>query len=178
MKPDRVDWVAIEREYRAGVISIRAIAAKYDLSDAAIRKKAKNELWERDLATAVREKVRANLVRKQVREHNAEDDAEAIEAAAAVGVAVIESHRGDIRRLRELEQKLLTELENNPTKLYIAQYQGNIIEKEVGIAVTDRASALQALAGVQHKRIQLERQAFNLDDVDRNASKCLIEMDL
>jgi hypothetical protein len=32
--------------------------------------------------------------------------------------------------------------------------------------VTERASALQALAGVQHKRIQLERQAFNLDGAE------------
>ncbi len=53
---------------------------------------------------------------------------------------------------------------NPPTKLYIGQYQGKTVEKIIGITVTERASALQALAGVQHKRIQLERQAFSIPD--------------
>ncbi|EIV5186955.1 terminase small subunit [Serratia marcescens] len=39
------DWAAIAREYRAGQLSIRALAEKYGISDTAIRKKAKAEDW-------------------------------------------------------------------------------------------------------------------------------------
>jgi len=161
------DWEAIEREYRAGQLSIREIARQHDCSDGAIRKRAKKCGWEQDLSKKVAEKVRNELVRSSVRTNNAETDKEIIDAAAATAVELVRSHRRDISKLSALEQKLIDELgdeENPPTKLYIAQYQGKTVEKVVGITVTERASALQALAGVQHKRIQLERQAFNLDD--------------
>ncbi|CAI0775663.1 Terminase small subunit [Serratia entomophila] len=39
------DWAAIAREYRAGQLSIRALAEKYGISDTAIRKKAKADNW-------------------------------------------------------------------------------------------------------------------------------------
>ena len=44
-KKSAVDWVSIEKEYRAGKPSIRAIAKWYKISDAAIRKHAKKHGW-------------------------------------------------------------------------------------------------------------------------------------
>jgi hypothetical protein len=46
-KTKAIDWKSIERDFRAGVMSIREIAKWYGLSDTAIRKKAKAEGWER-----------------------------------------------------------------------------------------------------------------------------------
>ena len=42
-----VDWVEIERDYRAGTMSIRELAAWYGISDTAIRKRAKRDNWTR-----------------------------------------------------------------------------------------------------------------------------------
>jgi len=42
-----VDWVEIERDYRAGTMSIRELAAWYGISDTAIRKRAKRDGWAR-----------------------------------------------------------------------------------------------------------------------------------
>lgn len=53
---------------------------------------------------------------------------------------------------------------DTPTKTYSAQHQGKILKEEIGIPVTDKCQALNNLANVQHKRIQLERQAFNLKE--------------
>lgn len=176
-----VDWEAIEREYRAGQLSVNAIAKAHGITEGAIRKRVNTHGWgKRDLANEVREKVREKLVRREVRKDDANTE-EIIDAASERGALVIETHRRDINKLRELEQALMAELgdpDKPPTKLYLAQYQGQVIQKEVGIAVTERASALHALAAVQHKRIQLERQAFNLDEVDRTAGKSLVEMDI
>jgi hypothetical protein len=46
-KNKAIDWVGVERDYRAGVMSIREIAKWYAISDTAIHKKAKAEGWER-----------------------------------------------------------------------------------------------------------------------------------
>lgn len=46
-KKSAIDWPAIETEYRAGKRSIREIAAWYQISDTAIRKRAKAEGWAR-----------------------------------------------------------------------------------------------------------------------------------
>jgi hypothetical protein len=159
----QTDWEAIERAFRANQLSLREIGRKFGVTDGAIRKRAKKEGWQRDLGDLVRKEVREKLVRRSVRTPNA-DPKQAVDEASDVGVTVVECHRRDIQNLARLEAKLLAELEDQPTKLYITQYQGEIVRAEVGIAVTERASALQALAGVQHKRIQLERQAYNLDE--------------
>jgi hypothetical protein len=44
------DWEAIESQYRASILSSRAIATQFGITEAAIRKKAKAKGWQRDLA--------------------------------------------------------------------------------------------------------------------------------
>jgi hypothetical protein len=53
------EWARIQREYLAGEDSIREIADRYEISEAAIRKRAKAEGWERPVRT--REPVRTLL---------------------------------------------------------------------------------------------------------------------
>jgi hypothetical protein len=43
-----IDWAGIEKDYRAGVMSIREIAKWYGVSHTAINKKAKAEGWTRE----------------------------------------------------------------------------------------------------------------------------------
>jgi len=50
------EWARIEREYLAGEDSIREIADRHEVSEAAIRKRAKQNGWEREVRR--REKVR------------------------------------------------------------------------------------------------------------------------
>lgn len=162
-KPKKVDWESIEKEYRAGQLSNVEIGKRYGVSEGAIRKKAKQFEWEKDLSQQVRKKVREKLVRSEVRENNANSE-EIIDAASNRGVEIIKLHRKDINNLKSEEQKILKELGNNPQRTWVGQYQGKIVSKNFSITVTDRAQALNNLANVQHKRIQLERQAWNLND--------------
>ena len=162
----RIDWEIGDKLIRAGQLSTREIARQLGCDEKTIRKRKKEKGIEADLSSRVQEKVRTELVRTSVRIDNASEK-EIIDSAAATVVEVVRTHRKDISKLAQLEQKLLDELGdegNPPTKLYIGQYQGKTVEKIIGITVTERASALQALAGVQHKRIQLERQAFSIPD--------------
>lgn len=155
------DWEAIEDEVRAGRLSLREIARRHGCSDTAIRKRMKARNIKRDLSKRVMEKVRTELVRNQVRKSNVNDD-EIVEKAAKEPVQVVLLERKDIKALRALENKLMAELADDPTKLYITQYKGKIIKKVVGLTVAEKMGALRDLATTRHKRIQLERQAWNL----------------
>lgn len=163
----QIDWETIESEYRTGQFSDAELSRRHGCSRTAIQKKSQKLGWAKDLTQAVRQSANAKLiavdakVAGEVAGCNAKS---ATDAAADRRVNVVLSHRQDINRLRDLEERFLSELIDNPTKLYITQYQGEIVEKEVGIAVTDKCAALNNLANVQHKRIAMERQAFNIDD--------------
>ena len=55
------DWEAIHAEYRVDQLSIRMIGKVYDISDTAIRKRAKRDGWKRDLGAEVRAEIRRRL---------------------------------------------------------------------------------------------------------------------
>src|SRR5882724_3871416 len=58
------DWVQIYKDYRLGVLSIRHIARSRDITEGAIRKRAKREGWERDLGDIVRRLAREMLLKE------------------------------------------------------------------------------------------------------------------
>ena len=162
-----VDWEAIREEYRAGQLSVREIAARHGITHPPIVRKAKREGWKRDLTKKVRAEVVRRLVTGEGTDGTKASDDEIVAAAADRAIHLIETHRKDIKTLQAAEQAFLAEIQNEPTKLWVGQYQGRVVTQEVGIAVTERAVALQALAGTMHKRITLERQAFGIVDGTR-----------
>jgi len=54
-----IDWEAIEREFRAGQLSVVEIGRQHGLSHTAINKRAKRDGWTRNLADKVRKAVSA-----------------------------------------------------------------------------------------------------------------------
>jgi hypothetical protein len=168
----RYDWDAIYRDYRTNSFTDSELSRKYGCSRTAIQKRSKREKWTRDLSTEVKKATAIKL-----RELDAEKtrvargvasgtEREQIDDAATTRAELIKTHRNDINNLRELEQQLVAELRTGPTKLYLANYKGEIIEKTVGLTASERAAATANLAQVQSKRVALERQAFGIDDND------------
>lgn len=158
-----VNWEKIRDEYRVGQLSIRTIAQIYKVAPSTICFRASKYKWERDLTDKVRKQVNSKLLNVQLNTPHAREEG-IVDEASDRGVQVILSHRKDIAKLRTFEQKLLDELDKSPKKLYITQYQGDIVQKEVELTVDAKAGALRDLAKVQEMRINLERQAFNLDE--------------
>jgi predicted DNA-binding protein YlxM (UPF0122 family) len=163
-KRKQIDWEGIEQEYKADQLSLREIGRKYDVSYEAVRQKAKKKGWKKNLASRVQKRVVEKLVDIDDLDIDNVTDDNIVEAAAERGAKIVRLHRQDIQNLKNEEQTILKQLGDNPTKLWIGQYQGKVITKSVAIPVTERAQALNNLANVQHKRIQLERQAWNLND--------------
>ncbi len=146
------DWEAIERAYRAGQISVRAIGDQHGVGESTIRKRASTHGWLRDLADQVQRSTREKLARRPVRSGGAQDkvrtDSEIIEEAAEIGAAVVLAHRVELRFWRGLAQKLGAAL----------------AEMDVTEENHDKfARSLNAGVDAQLKVIKGEREAFNLD---------------
>lgn len=174
MARKQYDWEAIEKEYRAGKLSIRAIADQFGCNEKSIRKKAIQFGWERDLSAKVAEKVRNDLVRNEVRTSDHLDEKGIVEQAAATQIQVIREHRTSITGARNLIAKLYAELEaqTDGTDLIetlklaleqndIASY-GRIVDRLTSLPTrikgfNDLANALKTLIG-------LERQSFGITD--------------
>lgn len=156
----KADWEAVEREYRAGQLSLRAIAGAHGLTEGAIRKRAKKEGWARALAEKVREGVREKLVRLDGTQDGTQSqratDKEIVEAASLRGLEVVTSHRRDLTQLHALKRIILTRL--------AAHLNG---EQPDGPFIGDKESPsdlVEKLSRVTARLIPLERQAHNLDE--------------
>lgn len=82
MNMTKPDWEAIESAYRAGSLSIRAIAEKHGVSHTAINNRAAKEGWQRDLTQKVRAATQANVSSKVSRDSfqtGVESDAEIVD---------------------------------------------------------------------------------------------------
>lgn len=167
------DWELIHREWRTNQFSDAELSRRHGCSRAAIQKRRDKEGWVRDLSEDVRILSNAKLISEdakvagEVAGCNADGKVKSeVELAAETRVSVVRSHRKDISTLMALEQQLLMELADNPQKAYVCNHKGVILSQNFDLAVTDKSAALNNLANVQHKRIQLERQAFNIQDDD------------
>jgi hypothetical protein len=147
VKRPAVDWEAIEREYRAGQLSVREISRQFGVSHVAIGKRIKDKRWVQDLAEKVRKEVTNRLVTSEVTKPGA-SARQIVEEAAERGVKVVFEHRAQIARGRKISSALFAELEAN----------------EDGTSLKDKSVILGNLAGSLKTFIGLERQAFNLSD--------------
>lgn len=171
-----IDWVSIEREYRAGQISVGEIERRYHVSDTAILKRAKKHGWKRDLAAQVRAKTTEQLVVADA--VGAANVQEVVEMAAERATAVVHTHRADINKGRDIIRTLFDELEHTNQPEVLDQIQDDIAEATDGggaanakrraqmlraVSLPSRAGTIKALASALRDLIPLERQAFNLD---------------
>lgn len=175
------DWEAIERDYRAGLLSIREVAARHGCTHTAINKRAKADGWERDLQAKIKAKAEALVSKREVSNEvsskAAETERQIVEANAEAIVSVRMAHRGDIRRSRSLANKLLAELEQLTDHREVAETFGEVMRNPDGfgndrlndlyhkiIALPNRTKIMRELADTLKVLIALERQAYNLDE--------------
>lgn len=178
-KKKAVDWEAIERDYRAGIMSLREIADPNGVTEGAIRKRAKRDGWVRDLGAKIKARaddlVRKELVRSEVRTESA-SERETIEIGATVLARVKMSHRTDVARSRTLTMRLLEELEAQtaqvPELLQLGELMYKPDDKGIDklnelyhkiIALPSRTKTMKDLGETLKTLIGLERQAFGMD---------------
>lgn len=182
------DWESIERDYRAGVLSVREISSKHGPSHTAINKRAKKEQWERDLKAKIKAKADALVskseVSTEVSTETLETERVLIESNAKAIADVRLNHRKDIRRYRNLAGKLLDELEATTDSLDLFEKLGELLrdEDENGmdkrndlyqrvIGLPSRSKVMKEMSDTLKTLLMLERQAYDLDNAaDRTDS--------
>jgi len=179
----KADWEAIEREYRAGILSVREIARRHGITEGPIRRKAKEKGWERDLTQKVKTRAQEKLSRSGEDAQDATgdatatrvDEARAVEENADRVVGVVTLHRRDIRTGRETVEMMLDELraeckmpglsemaEQHIEESGASQREAQAIRKAVSLP--GRAGVMRDLSQSMQRLINLERQAYSIDE--------------
>ncbi len=175
------DWERIESDYRAGILSLREIAAANPgVSHQAIAKRAKVKGWMRDLSEKIRAKA-DSLVDRQavdgsVDARSSVAERAIIEANAARIAQVRGEHRADITRMRALVLDMLAELEHTTGNADLFEQLGEMLRSEDDwgqdkrndvyskvISSAGRIDSLKKLAETLKVLIALEREAYGID---------------
>jgi len=181
-----VDWESIEREYRAGLQSVRQIAKRAGITHRSVQKKAEKQGWVRDLGARIRQEADAKVAREAVansvaaRAEQVATECDIVTAESNVQVAIRLRQRTDIRSGIEIVQRMLAELGAQTVKadeleawaLLAAKDQSAGDEKALAkgvdaflkmVNLPTRIAGIQKLAEALKTLIALERQAFGIE---------------
>lgn len=181
-KKQSADWERIELDYRAGVLSLREIAAADgNVSHVAIKKRADREGWTRDLSARIKAKaeelVNKALVNEVVNAEKKASEKLVVEANAERIATVKSGHRVTSARLHTLGLTLLSELESQSADTGLLDTLGellaapddngvdklNDIYRKV-ISLPSRIDSAKKAAETLRHAIGLERESYGLDD--------------
>lgn len=179
------DWEAIEMQYRAGIQSVREIAGQHGVTHTAINKRAKKEGWVRDLAAKVKAKADALVSRREVSKEvsiqREISERQLIEASAEVIATVRMEHRGDIRRARELVNRMFDEACAQSGAAEELAALGELLKAppEAGrdklseayhaaISLPERVKSVKALTESLRLLIGLEREAYDIGGPEKD----------
>lgn len=175
----RTDWDAVERDFRAGVLSNREMADRHGCSEGMVRKKAKALGWVKDLGAKVAAKA-DDLMRKQVARaertpENIATEREIIETNAEAIVSVRMSHRTNVKRATGIVLKLLDELDIQTDNVELFEQLGDMMRApdkngqdklndayHAVISRGERTKSMKALADSLKVLIGLEREAWSI----------------
>lgn len=189
-----IDWEAVEREYRAGIRSLRDIGEAFGVSDAGIIKRAKKEEWARDLTAKIKAKadakVSASMVSKPVSAQTRATEREIVEAVSDVQAKVQIDQRKDVSRSRGIVQKLFSELEGQIDGIEdferLAELMANpdengtdrlnVLYQKV-IAFPSRVDSAKKLSEALRVLVELERKVLRIKDEPEVTSTVVVKPD-
>lgn len=149
----QVDWEGVERDYSAGLLTLREIGEKYGISHTAIRKKAEKEDWSKDLSAKIAKEAEKKVSKLQVSNDVSKkaSEKEIIEINAQALVNVKLKHRTSINRVNNLVDTLFEEIEELST-------HKNADNLPIRVDMTKK------LMDTLRISIDKERQAFGITD--------------
>jgi hypothetical protein len=173
------DWERIEADYRAGLLSVREIAAAHQISHTYINTRAKKFGWVRDLSKRIQDKAEALVstatVSSGVSTETALSDKAIVDANAQVIANVRLAHRTDISKSRTLVMTLLAELEHQTEHRDLYEKLGELMLSpddngrdklfeayQKAMSLSGRTSTMKALSDSLKTLIGLEREAYGL----------------
>lgn len=174
-----VDLERLEAEYRAGLLSMREIAAMHGISHGRVVQIAKEYGWLRDVAARARHRAAEILAQPELPPNP--HVGQALDAATAAIVTVRKEHRKAISLQRGLVDVLVAETialtHDKGLRRLIqearaaasgdddARLKAMEAAVERAAALSSRANVTKTLVDAQKTLIGLERQAYDLDAI-------------
>lgn len=105
------DWDAVEKDYRAGLLTDRQIGEKYGVSHASVHQQAKKRGWARNLvgraiAKADEKLAKEELSKKLSSKGKVATERDLVETVSEVMFDAVLNQKSDIRRARSMVQRL------------------------------------------------------------------------
>lgn len=148
MAKKEIDWEAVEADYRIGRDSLRKIASKYSISEGAIRKRATEKNWERDLQGKINQRAEVIMQREMAKQRP--DERDIVEANALLVSEVGLSHKILATKAREKGTDLLNQFDL----------------QDENCDLKDKTRIYKDLVASLESVIKLERLAFGLDKTE------------
>ena len=176
------DWGAVEKDYRAGLLTDRQIGEKYGVSHGSVQQQAKKRGWARNLigrsvAKAEEKLAKEELANKLASTTKVATEREIVEATSETILVVLREERADVRRTRAVVQKLWDAVDaelDHPNEL---ANLGDIMASpdEAGgdklndmyraaIGLPQQIKNVKLLADALKVLIELERKVFRIDE--------------
>lgn len=113
-----IDWELVEKDYRAGIKTLRQIGKEHGISHTAINNKAKELGWTRDLTEKIQQRAQSVVTRKEVSKAVSSEvskkqqltDAETVREYGDIVANVDMSQRDDVRLAMDVTRGQLHEL--------------------------------------------------------------------
>jgi hypothetical protein len=139
---DKIDWEAVERDYRTGKFTDVELSKKYSIARQSIIRhrnsaKAAGTPWLKDLAVVVRQATSAAVIAASVQE-GVKNVTDTVAAIAQGNAEVILGHRSDIKDLRSAAWEMLGELQAvGGTMHELREFLLNLESLEIGAISAD-----------------------------------------
>jgi hypothetical protein len=190
-----VDWELVEKDFRAGIKTVRQIAEERGVSHTAINKKAKLLGWERDLEqkiqTAAKNKVSRKAVSTEVSTETKLSDAQVVDKYAEIVAHVDEIQREDVKLAIDNSRSQLQELValGDPKFREVLEAIGEAFDEsgptanggwktdkinelyKYIISLAGRVKMSKEIAGSHGVYIPLQRKIFGLDNEKQQTSE-------
>lgn len=148
-----VDWLIVEKDYRAGIKTLRQIADEHGVTHGAINKRAKRGGWDRDLSGKIRAKaeslVSTAAVSTAVSKEKLVTERQIVEANAHAVAHVDLTNRKDVLRGMDVSRQHIDELAalNDPAFRERLEWLGQVMDEsgkdeETGREIKDKANEL------------------------------------
>lgn len=166
----KIDWEAVEKDYRTDRFSLRALAEKHNTKESTIRSRASSKGWTKDLSSAVESRIKAELLKGGIDAFGDSEDEDIVAAAAKTGVEIIQQHRTDIKDQREIVSLVTSNLRKQLDRGYLEVLDRNGTAVKIDLPLDYMGKVVANTSASLDRLIKLERQAFNMDS-DRPPEK-------
>lgn len=178
-----VDWEGVERDYRAGVMTIRQIGEAHGISHTLVQRHAKRYAWARDLSERIAVKAEEKLAERTVSVEVANlppgkhKDSLIVETRASQVAEIRHGQRQRFSQMAELSTEMFVELKAsfanrvdlNTLGELLAQYTEGGAPTPLtkafmdAVALPGQIKAFKDLTDIITKLTDMESKAFKLD---------------